>query len=263
MGTTDLILYNRTTTLRDLSTMICFLTHDQILAFCGIYLGMKNTNTPEYFWSKIKIANDDDCWLWTQGTIGKNYGQLKYQNKFYMAHRLAYILAVGSIEPTEVIAHLCKNNSCCNPKHLIKYSQYNSKEKFWSKVNILTDNECWIWTASKNKAGYGVTRYDSKKWTASRLAYFLSYDNFNPSLWVCHHCDNPPCCNPKHLFLGTPLDNAQDKVLKGRCGPGSSILTIEDVVSIRSRSNLLELAIEYGVKPGTIFDAIVKKSWNK
>ena len=88
--------------------------------------------------------------------------------------------------------------------------------RFWAKVNK-TDG-CWVWMASGNR-GYGVIAMPGRSGRmvyAHRYSYELHYGAFDQSLLVLHHCDNPACVRPDHLFLGTHLDNQQDKVSKGR-----------------------------------------------
>lgn len=95
-------------------------------------------------------------------------------------------------------------------------------EKFWEKTGVRGEDDCWEWTASRNKKGYGnfylsIGNSDSMHILAHRVAYMLSSDTQIPeNTMVCHSCDNPPCCNPKHLFLGSNQDNMQDMVNKGR-----------------------------------------------
>jgi len=80
-------------------------------------------------------------------------------------------------------------------------------------------DDCWEWLASKDSWGYGQITINKKKTQASRYAYQLFKNNGQPipsNLFVCHHCDNPGCVNPNHLFLGTHTDNMQDMLRKGR-----------------------------------------------
>jgi len=91
-------------------------------------------------------------------------------------------------------------------------------KSFWEKVDKTGD--CWLWTAGKNKQGYGrfgiYREGRSFRINAHRVSYFISIGNINNDLLVCHKCDNPTCVNPSHLFLGTHKDNAIDRVNKGR-----------------------------------------------
>lgn len=87
------------------------------------------------------------------------------------------------------------------------------KEKFWNRVDKTKD--CWIYTGYRNYHGYGHINY--KKYI---FAHVYSWEEINGEVpkgsYVCHKCDNPPCCNPDHLFLGDAEVNAKDRESKGR-----------------------------------------------
>jgi len=86
--------------------------------------------------------------------------------------------------------------------------------------SIVDDRGCWVWSGAKNKLGYPTGGYGGRYWTVTRLAWCGVFGSFDPQLYVCHECDNPSCCNPSHLWLGTHTDNQRDMVAKGRHAKG-------------------------------------------
>lgn len=98
----------------------------------------------------------------------------------------------------------------------VKVPRERDGKRFWAKVKRGTAEECWPWTGSKLKTGYGQLRENGKMIRAHRVSWELSRGPIPEGMNVCHHCDNPPCCNPDHLFIGTHLDNTRDKMHKGR-----------------------------------------------
>lgn len=97
-------------------------------------------------------------------------------------------------------------------------------EKFWSRINqngpipphLPTLGPCWVWTRGTASAGYGRMRWRGGYEYAHRIMWILANDAIPDGLWILHKCDNPLCCRPEHLFLGTPLDNVIDRNAKGR-----------------------------------------------
>ncbi len=138
------------------------------------------------------------------------------------------------------------------------------EERFWNKVD--KSLECWNWTASLGGDGYGQFRVEGTIRLAHRVSYELEYGAIPSKLCVCHHCDNPPCVRPEHLFLGTRDDNNQDAIRKGRNAKGRMVpqakLTEEQVKSIRldTRSRR-EIAKEYGLYYNTISKIRTRKLW--
>jgi hypothetical protein len=95
-------------------------------------------------------------------------------------------------------------------------------DRFWEKVSIGGPDECWVWSATRTKDGYGVLIKQSAPKRLIHLAHRLSWElHHGPipgKLHVLHRCDNPPCVNPSHLWLGTQADNNRDRDSKERGG---------------------------------------------
>lgn len=95
-------------------------------------------------------------------------------------------------------------------------------QRFWANVDRSdpAPDACWLWTGETNNQGYG--RFDCwednrrTRVFAHRLVLVLSGAELDPKLKVLHRCDNPPCCNPAHLRVGTQRDNVHDALAKGR-----------------------------------------------
>ena len=148
----------------------------------------------------------------------------------------------------------------------------------FGKADIKSDDECWEWTASKNKKGYGnfyisVGHSKDKHCLAHRRAWILTYGEIPQGLQVLHSCDNPPCVNPKHLFLGTNEDNVKDKIQKGRARnlmgeehPNSK-LTEDKVVKIRLlRSEgltLQKIGSMYNIDLSTVGKVCNRQLWKQ
>jgi hypothetical protein len=124
---------------------------------------------------------------------------------------------------------------------------------FWSHVQL--PDGCWVWGAATFDTGYGMFSAGEKTVRTHRYVWEAIYGPIPDGLDVCHHCDNPPCVRPDHLFLGTDQTNTDDKVAKRRHGfgenhPGAK-LSDAQVAEIRARRAAGErpykLAKEFGV----------------
>jgi hypothetical protein len=143
--------------------------------------------------------------------------------------------------------------------------------RFWSLVAKRGPDDCWEWTSYKLKKTnehYGRFCYQKRHYLAHRIAYLLSKGIQPGSRLVCHSCDNPSCCNPYHLWLGSDADNIADRDAKGRQAGhagkanGRATLTEQDVNDIRASSeNYRSLSRQFGVSRTQISRIRTRKYW--
>jgi hypothetical protein len=142
-------------------------------------------------------------------------------------------------------------------------------DRFWSLVD--QSGECWLWTGTQHSEGYGRARFIKGNVYAHRLAWMLTNGAIPKGLLVCHNCpagDNPLCCNPAHLWLGTSAQNTRDMMEKGRGQNGGNVkLSPAAAVEIRNRYAVggvshAQLAHEYGVSGAAISYVINRKTWD-
>lgn len=170
------------------------------------------------------------------------------------------------------IKRSCGYTLCVNPDHLLSF---NSKDVFWSNVSIGNDKDCWEWIALSGTNQYAQTHFNGKSIRCHRLAYELTYGEILDGMLVCHHCDNPPCCNPKHLFLGTHQDNIDDRERKGRNklpkvkgeNHGNHKLTNNQIIKIRNlyssgNYSYRLLSKMYSVSFSQIRNIVKRKAWS-
>lgn len=139
--------------------------------------------------------------------------------------------------------------------------------RFWARVDQSGGpSACWPITGGYSSERYGKVKVNGRVIGAHRLAYVLATGTTPGALNVCHRCDNRPCCNPAHLFLGTQADNVYDCIVKKRFPigrqQGNAKLTEEQVRVIRSDVRTqMELAAVYGVSQSLISAVIARLRW--
>ena len=139
-------------------------------------------------------------------------------------------------------------------------------DRFYSKIKKGANNECWLWTGYKNKDGYGhlgfMINKKKKMVLAHRLSYMLATNQEIPDQ-INHLCNNPACCRPDHLVLGTQVDNMKYKAESGRA---PAILNEEKVSKIKdllvnSEIKIIEIAKMFGVSEQVIDHIKAGRSW--
>lgn len=150
-----------------------------------------------------------------------------------------------------------------------EYTTGGVQARLSKHTKILPDG-CHIWTGSKDRKGYGQLRIDKKLFYAHRIAWELVNGPIPDGMYACHICDNPACCNPSHIFIGTQSDNMRDASVKGRSAKGQEItcakLTEDDVRDIRLAYSRGErqwsIAKRYGSNNHKIVsDIVTGKTW--
>lgn len=144
---------------------------------------------------------------------------------------------------------------------------------FWARVDVKPNkNECWEWKAYCNENGYGRLYIKGLYFYSHRTAYFLG-KGIDPIEWkVLHECDNPPCCNPHHLKLGTHGDNVRDMIAKGRDkkakGEDAPNVKLKEwqVKEIRQKYeaggiSMEKLARQYDIYPSGVWMIVRRKIW--
>ena len=146
-------------------------------------------------------------------------------------------------------------------------------KRFWEKVVRRGPDECWGWVGTRNN-NYGRIMHQGMNVYAHRLSWIIHNGPIPNDVCVLHRCDNPPCANPSHLFLGTYQDNVNDMMQKGRHryvavrgeDIGNSKLTHIEAMEILSRytgkrGEQSELAREYGVSQAQVWRIVNNLSW--
>ena len=155
------------------------------------------------------------------------------------------------------------------PFRLIPTMTEAQQRSFWYRVAKASSDSCWEWVGSRS-AGRGNLGINGLVYLASRVAYLLSSGVQPGSKCVCHSCDNPVCCNPHHLFLGTHLENMLDRDKKHRrtapAGSSNSNAKLTDaqvraIRKLRFSLTQVQLATKFGVKQPTISDILIGKTW--
>jgi hypothetical protein len=167
------------------------------------------------------------CWIW-MGALDKGRPVLHVgRGKACRSVRaILWERLHGPVPKGRAVKTSCGENGCVNPDHMaLVFYRSTLEDKFWRYVKRTPG--CWEWTGHRDSKGYGRVQAGRKKpMPAHRASYLINVGPIpeNDGEWcVCHRCDNPPCVNPAHLFLGRDADNTADKVAKGRHAHGPKL----------------------------------------
>jgi len=162
-----------------------------------------------------------------------------------------------------------------NKKPLRNYDQSKpaSMRRFIQKMVTVTPSGCWEWNGFRDKRGYGQQQFKGRVRGAHRISFEVFNGQIPERKMVCHHCDNPPCVNPDHLFCGTQKDNMADAASKNRTYKpigelsNTSKLTDEQVLSIRTdfaggKMGYGDLSRRYNCSKLNIYYIVTMKTWH-
>lgn len=146
--------------------------------------------------------------------------------------------------------------------------QYTNPSDALAARTVKRETGCVEWTGSTNRAGYGSIKVSGRTVLAHRASYEINRGPIPDGQWVLHRCDNPPCVNPDHLFLGDAQANVDDMMTKGRGrkargeGHGAAKLTEEQVRAIRADPRKVrDIAPDYGIGKSTVSYIKTRKIW--
>lgn len=140
----------------------------------------------------------------------------------------------------------------CQSASKERYALEKQAARVWSSVQVGDADACWEWKSHRDKRGYGKTNFNRRYSLAHRAVFQIVNGPIPNDISVCHSCDNPPCCNPAHLWLGTHQDNMRDAGRKGRAG---GVRVFGERHSDAKITDADALAIFHSVEPGPILAA--------
>lgn len=231
-------------------------------------MNLTKTEVDRFF---SKIEKTESCWNWTASTAGGGYGTVNIRKTNMPSHRVSWLISGKTIPEGHYVMSTCGNKRCCNPEHLVCSKHHGSqfrKDRFYDRVKKVPSG-CWEWTGFRQRNGYGLMLINYRSERAHRYSYEIHKGPIPKGLCVLHKCDNPPCVNPDHLFLGTRKDNSLDMHAKHRNnqpkGEASAVskLTDKAVRNIRKNSHLPASSFveKYGVTRATIYAVRQKRTW--
>jgi len=217
------------------------------------------------------MADNCCCWMWKEDVTWAP----RFKVNGVRIQPVRILWKYFGLKPLgdKLIESVCKNARCVNPHH------YKLKSRdllgILENVEVVKNGvwDCWEWQGSHDIGGYGFLRNSNGK--NKRLTHFMwesipNNPKILPGLVLCHKCDNPPCINPYHLFLGTRKDNAMDMAEKGRSlrGERSPLAKlkqseVEEIIALAKSGEMtqIQMAKKFGVAPQTVGAIVDGTNW--
>lgn len=225
----------------------------------------------ERFWNKVD-KSASGCWLW-RGYIDPNGSpRCSFLGEMRPPSCVAWEISNQPIPEQSRLVRMCENQACVNPDHHDLEPILTSEQYFWVNVQPDPESGCWHWQGYTYEPGYGrmgVKPYDY----AHRFAYQHFVGPIPRRRWILHHCDNPSCVNPEHLYAGTAKDNALDRERRGRGGgpklrgdnSSNAILNesqVREIKRLKGTVSARVLAERFGVSQSAIYSIYGGYSWS-
>lgn len=216
------------------------------------------------FWQKVEKT--DGCWEWRGYYTPQGVPCYKFRRKNRTAYRWALAFADAKVPDGAWLRMRCGNARCVRPDHI---EIITHESHFWA--NVAKSEGCWTWTGARHTFGYGKMTVGNKTIGAHVFSWQLHFGPVPAGQYVLHSCDNPPCCRPDHLFLGTATDNVNDMLAKGRnqhgIGHHRAKVTPEIVRDIRRRAAAGEthraIGVSVGLTHGVVGRIVRRRLWKE
>lgn len=228
---------------------------------------------PEEDWQK------HPCEVWPFQVSSHGHGRVWHENYSHSVHRLAYTIRLSPVKPSDDVGWKCGNRLCFRLSHLevvpnrVEYIQAITLSFEDDPLADWTTYPCFDYPFVKNDSGYGTVMVNGKWQRATRVAYETKWGPFDKKLHVLHRCDRPPCFRWSHLWLGTPQDNNDDMMAKGRHNPNcgerawNAKYTWEQVREMRAMGVAgvprKEIAKRFSVNEVTLGFILTYRSWRE
>lgn len=213
----------------------------------------------------LKIT-DEACWLWD--SEDESIPIIREKGKNLSVRAVLWTLSGKELPEGRQIRMTCRNRKCVRPEHM-RLASGNLIERLFGQM-VISENGCWVWVGSRDRDGYGLITWEGTNLRPHRVSYEHFVGEIQENFMVCHHCDNPSCFNPTHLFQGTNRDNSEDMCQKGRSFKGethhSAKLTPDDVRSARNAffqrgESMSSLAARYDMSFKNMDKAVRGVNW--